>query len=77
MEKNTRLDMDEGRLDQERTHPRDNESGTGFEKDHEETIQSVRPCGEERRRTHTGGTEREEWTTENQMERRVPTRLDK
>ena len=43
---------DTQRQDQERTHPRDNESGTGFQKDHGETIDLERACDEERWRTH-------------------------
>ena len=39
--------------DQERTHMRNNESGTGFKKDHGETIESVQACDEKRSRTHT------------------------
>ena len=73
---------DTQRQDQERTHPRNNKSGAGFKKDHREKIEPVRACDEERWRTHTeesveGGytTKKEERTTKNKIERRVPTRL--
>ena len=44
---------DTPRQDQERTHPRDNESGAGFQKDHGETVELVRAYDEERLRTRT------------------------
>ena len=71
------MDMrsDTPRQDKKHTHPRD---------DHGETIERERTCDEDSRRTHAeqsaedGNTrEREERTTENEMERRVPTRHDK
>ena len=70
--------------DQEWTHPRNNKSGAGFQKDHREKIDLVRACDEERWRTHTEESdegrytrEKEERTTENKMERRMPTRFAK
>ena len=78
------VQSDTQRQDQERTHPRNNENDAGFQKDHRETIELVRECDEERRRTHTeesveGGyiREKELRTTENKIERRMPTRLEK
>ncbi len=75
---------DTQRQDQELTHPRNNKSGAGFQKDHQEKIELVRACDEERWRTHTeesveGGytREKEERTTENKMERRVSTKFEK
>ena len=69
---------------QELTHPRNNKSGAGFQKDHREKIELVRACGEERWRTHTEESvegrytrEKEERTTENKTERRVSTRFEK
>ena len=75
---------DTQRQDQERTHPRNNESDAGLRKDHREKIELVRACDEERWRTHTeesiesGYTrEKEERTTKNKMERHMPKRLEK
>ena len=75
---------DTQRQDQEWTHPRNNKSGAGFQKDHREKIELVRAYDEERWRTHTeesveGGytREKEERTTENKIERRVSTRFEK
>ena len=39
------------RQDQERTHPRNNKSGAGFQKIDGETNELVRACDEEKRRT--------------------------
>ena len=39
--------------DLERTHPRNNESGAGFQKDHRAKIELIRACDEERWRTPT------------------------
>ena len=39
---------DTQRQEQEQTHPRNNESGAGFQKDHREKIELVRACDEER-----------------------------
>ena len=68
----------------DRTHPRNNKSGAGFQKDHRENIELVRAFDEERCQTHTeesveGGytREKEERTTENKMERSVSTRFEK
>ena len=49
-DENVTLDVrsDPQRQDQERTHPRNNESDAGFQKDHGETIELVRACDEER-----------------------------
>ena len=51
---------------------------------HRENIELVRACDEERWRTHTEESvegrhtsEKEDWTTENKMERRMPTRFEK
>ena len=77
---------DTKRQDQELTHPRNNKSGAGFQKDHREKIDLVRACecDEERWRTHTEESvegrytrEKEERTTENKRERRVSTRFEK
>ena len=75
---------DTQRQDQEWTHPRNNKSSAGFQKDHREKIDLVRACDEERWWTHTeesiesGYTrEKEDRTTENKMERRVSTRSEK
>ena len=52
--------------------------------DHEETIEQVRACDEERRRTDTEesvedghNSEKKDGTTENKTERRVPTKYNK
>ena len=75
---------DTQRQDHERTHPSNNESDAWFQKDHREKIDMVWACDEERWRTHTEESvegrytrEREEKTTENKLERRVPARLEK
>ena len=56
------------------------ERGTGFQKDHGETVEQVRACDEERWRTHTEESvenrytrEKEERTMVNKMERRLLT----
>ena len=54
--------------DQDRTDPRNNESGAGFNNDHGETIEPVQACDEESGRTHTeesveGGYKEEQPTT--------------
>ena len=80
-DENATMDVpsDTQRQDQGRTHPRNNESGAGFQKDHEETIALVQACDEKRRRTHTEESvekgysrEKDERTTENKMETLVP-----
>ena len=67
---------DTQRQDQEQIHPSYNKGGSGFQKDHGETIELVQAWVEERRRTHTEEStytrENEHRTTENKMERRVP-----
>ena len=75
---------DTQRQDQEWTHPRNNNSGAGFQKDHREKIELVRACDEERWQKHTeesveGGytREKEVRTTENKMERRMSTIFEK
>ena len=71
------------RHNQKRTHMRDNESGAGFQKDHREKIELAWACDEERCRTQNEEIveirytrEKKERTTENKMERRVPTRYE-
>ena len=66
------------------SRPRNNKSGAGFQKDHREKIELLRTCDEERWRTHTEESvegrytrEKEERTTENKMERRMPTIFEK
>ena len=44
---------DTQRQDRERTHPRDNKSGASFHKDRQQTVEMVRICDEERRKTHS------------------------
>ena len=73
---------DTPRQDQERTHPRNNESDSCLQKDHGETlaIELVRACDESctEESIESGYTrEKEERTTENKMGRLVPTRLEK
>ena len=53
---------DTQRQDQERTHPRDNESGT--EKYNGETIELVWTCDEEMQRTHTEESVEDGYTRE-------------
>ena len=55
-----------------------------LQKDHGATIEPVRACDEERRRTHTEESvengysrEKDARTTENKMDRHVPTRHEK
>ena len=69
------------RPDHERTHPRNNYSDAGFQKDDGKTIELVQACREEKKTEQSDGNgyswEKEDRTNENKMERRVPTRLEK
>ena len=53
-DENAKVDVrsDTQRQDLERTHPRNNECGAGFQKDHRAKIEPIRACDEERWRTH-------------------------
>ena len=55
---------DTQRQDQERTHPRNYESGAGIQKDHGEVVELVRACDEERRRINTEESVEDGYTKE-------------